>query len=78
MYRMVASGARVGIVAVPLVSASRPVGAIFRPLREPTPVLDLAVAWRRDDPSPNLRAFLEEVRRFAPVEVRASVSQEGP
>jgi DNA-binding transcriptional LysR family regulator len=74
-YRMVASGAGVGIVAVPLVSASRPVGVVFRPLREPTPVLDLAVAWRRDDPSPNLLTFLEVVRQFAPVEVRASDSR---
>ncbi len=77
-YRMVASGAGISIVAVPLVSASRPVGVVFRPLREPTPVLDLAVAWRRDDPSPSLRAFLEVVRQFAPVEVRAGDSRALP
>jgi len=48
---------------------------VFRPLREPTPTLDLAAAWRRDDSSANLRAFLEVVREFAPVEVKASDSR---
>jgi DNA-binding transcriptional LysR family regulator len=74
-YRMVASGAGIGIVAVPLASAARPAGVVFRPLREPTPALNLVAAWRRDDPSPNLQAFLEVVREFAPVEVRASDSR---
>ncbi len=74
-YRMVASGAGIGIVAVPLSSGSRPVGVVFRPLREPTPTLNLVAAWRRNDGSPNLRTFLEVVREFAPVEVRASDSR---
>ena len=65
-YRMVASGAGIGIVAAPVVSTSRPVGVVFRPLREPTPVLNLAAAWRREDPSPNLQAFLGVVREFVP------------
>ncbi|MGH3089621.1 MAG: LysR family transcriptional regulator, partial [Rubrobacteraceae bacterium] len=52
-YRMVASGAGIGIVALPLVSDSRPGGVVFRALQEPAPALDLVVAWRRDDPSPN-------------------------
>lgn len=67
-YRVVASGAGVGIVARPLVSDSRPAGVVFRPLREPTPVLSLVAAWRRDDGSANLQAFLEVVREFAPAE----------
>jgi hypothetical protein len=37
--------------------------------------LAAVLAWRRDDPSPNLQAFLEVVREFAPVEVRASDSR---
>jgi len=70
-YRMVASGAGVGVVAMPMVAASRPGGVVFRPLREPTPVLALAAAWRRQDPSPALGAFLEVVRELVPNEVRA-------
>lgn len=68
-YRMVASGAGVSIVARPMVSASRPAGVVFRPLREPTLMLGLVVAWRRDDKSANLQAFLEVIREFAPVGV---------
>ena len=63
-YRMVASGAGIGIVAAPVVSTSRPGGVVFRPLREPAPVLNLAAAWRRGDPSPNLQAFLAVVYEF--------------
>jgi DNA-binding transcriptional LysR family regulator len=66
-YRMVASGAGVAIVARPLVSMFRPVGVVFKPLREPRPMLDLVVAWRREDPSSNLQAFLEVVRELAPI-----------
>lgn len=64
-YRMVASGAGIGIVARPMVSPSRLPGVVFRPLREPSPVLELAVTWRREDPSPNLQAFLGVVWEFA-------------
>ena len=74
-YRMVASGAGIGIVVPPLALGTLPPGVVFRPLREPTPALDLVAAWRRNDPSPNLRAFLEVVREFAPVEIRASDSR---
>jgi len=74
-YRMVASGAGIGIVVPPLVTTSRPPGIVFRPLREPTPVLELVAAWRRNDPSSNLRAFLDVIREFAPVEVQASDSK---
>jgi DNA-binding transcriptional LysR family regulator len=45
----------------------RTVGVVFEPLREPRPTLDLVVAWRREDPSPNLHAFLEVVRELAPI-----------
>lgn len=65
-YRMVASGVGIGIVARPVVSPSRLPGVVFRTLREPSPVLELAVAWRREDPSPNLRALLEVVWESAP------------
>jgi DNA-binding transcriptional LysR family regulator len=63
-YRMVAAGIGVGIVAKPVVSGYRPYDVVFKPLREPTPALDLVAAWRRDDPSSNLQAFLEIVREL--------------
>ena len=64
-YRMVASGVGIGIVARPLVFTSRLPGVVFKPLREPAPVLQLAVTWRKGDPSLNLQAFLEVAREFA-------------
>ncbi len=64
-YRMVASGVGIAIVARPLVSPSRLPGVVFRRLREPAPVLELAVTWKKEDNSPNLLAFLEVVREFA-------------
>lgn len=76
-YRMVASGAGIGIVARPLVSMSRPVGVVFKPIRDPSPVLDLVAAWRREDPSSNLQAFLEVVRELVPAGVRAGVVPNG-
>ena len=65
-YRMVASGLGVGIVARPVVSGYRQYDVIFKRLRDPAPSLDLVAAWRRDDPSFNLQAFLEIVREVAP------------
>ncbi|MGF1470578.1 MAG: LysR family transcriptional regulator [Rubrobacteraceae bacterium] len=64
-YRMVASGLGVGIVARPVVSGARPSGVVFKPLRHPSPALELVAAWRKEDPSPNLQYFLEEVRASA-------------
>ena len=63
-YRMVAAGIGVGIVARPVVSGFRPYDVVFRPLREPAPALDLVAAWRRDDLSSNLEAFLKVVREL--------------
>lgn len=60
-YRMVASGAGVAIVAKPLVTVYQP-GVVFKSLTDPSPVLHLAAAWRKDDDSANLRAFLEVMR----------------
>ena len=63
-YRMVASGIGVGIVAKPVISGYRPYDVVFKPLRDPAPALDLVAAWRRDDPSSTLQAFLEIVREL--------------
>lgn len=68
-YRMVASGVGVGIVARPLVPVFQP-GVVFKPLTEPSPALELAAAWRRDDGSTNLRLFLEVMRESTPCEKR--------
>jgi DNA-binding transcriptional LysR family regulator len=65
-YRMVASGIGVGIVARPVVSGYRQYDVVFKPLRDPAPALELVAAWRHDDTSPNLRAFLEVVRESTP------------
>ena len=37
-------------------------GVVFKRLPEPAPTMEIAVAWRRDDPSQVLQAFLEVVR----------------
>ena len=71
-YRMVASGIGVGIVARPVVSGYRPYDVIFKPLRDPAPMLDLVAAWRRDDPSFNLQSFLEIIRELTQTPARAS------
>ena len=65
-YRMVAAGIGVGILARPVVSGYRQYDVIFKPLRDPSPSLELVAAWRRDDPSSNLQSFLEIVRELAP------------
>jgi DNA-binding transcriptional LysR family regulator len=76
-YRMVASGLGISIVACPLVLDARASGVVFRPLEDPKPMLDLVVAWRRNDLSANPAAFLEVAREFAPAEIRAD-SLAGP
>ncbi len=73
-YRMVASGIGVGIVARPVVSGYRPHDVVFKPLRNPAPALDLVAAWRRDDPSQNLQAFLEVVRELTPADARGTAA----
>ncbi|MDR3630489.1 MAG: LysR family transcriptional regulator [Desulfocapsaceae bacterium] len=45
-------------------------GVVYRPLQEPSPVIDMAVIWRPDDPSPTLRSFLEIVWEVAGIQDR--------
>ncbi len=56
-------------------SSVRRSGVVCKPLREPAPVLELAVTWRKGDLSANLQAFLEVVREFAPVEIPANAPE---
>jgi DNA-binding transcriptional LysR family regulator len=74
-YRMVASKAGIGIVVPPMNVPSGVSGVVFRPLVEPTPALNLAAAWRQDNPSRNLKVFLDVLREHTPVEVRAGDSR---
>ncbi|CAN5805888.1 LysR family transcriptional regulator [soil metagenome] len=76
-YRMVASGIGVGIVARPMVSGHRQYDVVFKPLRDPTPVLDLVAAWQRDDLSSNLQAFLEVLRELAPDAAKGEIVPNG-
>lgn len=63
-YRQVAAGAGIAVVAAPPVAPPENSGVVFRPLVEPSPELELVVAWRRDNPSPNLAALLDSVYDF--------------
>lgn len=40
-------------------------GVVFKRMPEPAPTMEIAMAWRRDDPSQVLQAFLEVVRETA-------------
>jgi DNA-binding transcriptional LysR family regulator len=40
-------------------------GVVFKRMPEPAPTVEIAVAWRRDDPSEVLHAFLQVVRETA-------------
>ncbi len=73
-YRMVSSGIGVGIVAKPVVSGYRQYDVVFKPLRDPAPVLDLVAAWRRENVSSNLQAFLEVVRELTASEAPVSIA----
>lgn len=62
---MVAIGRGVTLLNVPEPRAA-PAGVAFRPLLLPHPARGLAVAWRRDDPSPVVLAFLKVARSLTP------------
>ena len=60
---LVAAGIGVALVPATLENLSRK-GLVYRHLTGGGPKLELAVAWRRDDKSALLRAFLEVVREM--------------
>lgn len=63
-----------GVAVVPeSIQHLRRTGVVYRPLREPGKPIEIAVAWRRDDPSTCLRAFLGIV-----TDVAASVAGAHP
>ncbi len=51
-----------GVSLLPALFQRFPSDVVFRPLPAATPKLHLALAWRRDNPSPLLKAFLEILR----------------
>jgi DNA-binding transcriptional LysR family regulator len=58
---MVAS--RIGVALAPSsIQHLQRSGVVYRPLRSPTPTLEIAVVWPPEDPSPPLATFLEVVR----------------
>ncbi len=60
ILELVASG--FGVSLLPSLFQRFPSDVIFRPLPPGTPKLQLALAWRRDNDSPLLKAFLEILR----------------
>ncbi|RZA35098.1 MAG: LysR family transcriptional regulator [Lysobacteraceae bacterium] len=53
-----------GLALVPQsVSNLMRAGVEYRALADPTPLTELGVAWRRDDPSPVLRGFLDLIEK---------------
>lgn len=63
---LVATG--LGVALVPgSVAKLQGLGLVYRALAdEPTPQVETAIAWRRDDSSPVLQAFVRVVREVAP------------
>lgn len=58
--------AGIGITLVPASARNlRRPGVVYRPLRDPAPVTELSLAWRRDDSSPVLHAFLQIAREVS-------------
>ncbi len=59
-------GAGIGVSLVPRsVQTLHSAGVAYRPLRDATAAVEMAVAWRRDDSSPLLRQFLAVARAAA-------------
>lgn len=58
--------AGIGVALVPASAQElRLRGVEFRPLAEKSPPVGTCLAWRRDDPSPVLRAFVQTAQRVA-------------
>ncbi len=59
-------GAGIGVALVPgSVQNLRGFGVAYRPLADTTAAVEMALAWRRDDPSEVLRGFLAVAREVA-------------
>lgn len=61
MLGFVAAGLGITLLSASVQQFQRP-GVVYRTLQPSTPKVTLALAWRRDDPSAVLQAFIEVVR----------------
>ncbi|MGX4640775.1 LysR family transcriptional regulator [Massilia sp. SYSU DXS3249] len=59
---LVSAGMGLALVPQSVSNLMRP-GVEYRALAGPTPLVELGVCWRRDNPSPVLRGFLELLRK---------------
>jgi DNA-binding transcriptional LysR family regulator len=60
---LVAGGVGVALVPASLQNLQRP-GVVYKMLQEPTPELEIAVAWRQHDSSPVLQKFVNTVQEI--------------
>lgn len=61
IVRLIAAG--MGVALLPASAGLLRVdGVVLRPLHEEAPLLELALAWRRNNPSPTVRAFIALAR----------------
>jgi DNA-binding transcriptional LysR family regulator len=58
---LVSSGMGLALVPQSVSNLMRP-GVEYRALADPTPLVETGIAWRRDNPSPVLKGFLELLR----------------
>ncbi len=67
--------AGIGVALVPASAQEiRLRGVEFRPLADKSPPVGTCLAWRRDDPSPVLRAFVETAQRVARMRKKRAAS----
>jgi DNA-binding transcriptional LysR family regulator len=59
---LVSAGIGLALVPQSVSKLMRP-GVEYRALRDPTPLVETGLAWRRDNPSPVLQGFLELLRK---------------
>ena len=59
---LVSAGMGIALVPQSVSNLMRP-GVEYRPLLDPTPLVETGLAWRRDNHSPVLRGFLELLRK---------------
>jgi DNA-binding transcriptional LysR family regulator len=65
MLGFVAAGLGIALLSASVQQFQRP-GVVYRTLQPSTPKVALALAWRHDDPSAVLQAFIEVVRESTP------------
>jgi DNA-binding transcriptional LysR family regulator len=73
MLGFVAAGLGITLLSASVQQFQRP-GVIYRTLQPSTPKVALALAWRRDDPSAVLQAFIEVVRESTRARLTASTN----